>query len=152
MPAVNANPHTDGYIFQPTHCVTALFAPGTDMEAVRRSILSRGWQDEEVFVLQGEQGAAQYDLKAEHQGMFTRLRRGIDQVLSEQLEVMQQAERVLKSGGGVVAVYVGGIDDEAKRDAKANEAAGVLDRLEGRELWYWGQLALERMSGEPVIA
>jgi len=152
MPAVNADPHADGYIFQPTHCVTALFAPGTDMVEVRLAILEQGYEDREVHVLQGEQGAAQYDLKAEHQGMFTRLRRGIDQVLSEQLEVMQQAERVLKSGGGVVAIYVGGIEDETKRDAKANQAAGVLYGLGGRELWYWGQLALERMSGEPVIA
>jgi hypothetical protein len=154
MPQLNADPHADGYHYTPENCVTALFAPGTDMAAVRTAALAAGKDagltDDCVFVFQGAEGAAQIDIQAHKQGAFARLRRGVDNVLSDQMQLLEQADRVLKSGGGAAAIYVGPPDDQDPH--KAKRAANFLKTKGGEEVYYWGGLAIERMSGEPVVA
>ena len=154
MPQLNSDPHADGYIYTPEHCVTALFAPGTDMTALRTAALAAGkdvgLSDENVFVFQGQEGAAQVDIQAHKQGAFARLRRGVDNVLSDQMALLEQADRVLKNGGGAAAIFVG--PEDADDPHKARRAANFLKVHGGQEVYYWGGLAIERMSGEPVVA
>jgi len=154
MPQLNSDPHADGYVYTPEHCVTALFPPGTDMNAVRAAALSAGQgaglSDENVFVFQGQEGAAQIDIQAHKQGAYSRLRRGVDNVLSDQMQLLEQADRVLKNDGGAAAIYVGPADENDPH--KAKRAANFLKVHGGQEVYYWGGLAIERMSGEPVVA
>jgi hypothetical protein len=126
MSRVNPDPHGSGYIYQPTHAVTADFPQGLDVEALQRALADAGSATDQVQVFQGKEGAAQLDLKGEHHGGWVHFRRELERVFADETVVFDRAEEVLRSGGIVAAAFTG-------RDAaRKTRAAEVLKSLGGK--------------------
>ena len=138
MSQVNPDPHEGGYVYQPTHAVTANFPQGVDVGALRGALTGAGLAPDQLHVFQGEAGADQLDLKGERHGGWVRFRRELERVFSSyEAWVFDQAEELLRSGGVFVAAFTGG--DEARK-ARAVE---VLMSYGGQGVRYWGPRSME---------
>jgi hypothetical protein len=132
MTQVNRDPHSAGYMYEPTHAVTANFPHGVNVEALQGALTVAGFVPEQVYVFEGPAGAGRLDLKGERHGGWVRFRRKLEQAFqSYEASVADQAEEVLRSGGAVVAVVTGG---DAARKGRAVE---VLKSHGGRNVRYW---------------
>jgi len=139
MSQVNPDPHDAGYVYEPTHAVTADFPHGVDVQALQRALTNAGFGPDQMQVLQGEAGAVQLDLKGERHGGWVHFRRELERVFADETVVLDRAEEVLQSGGVVVAAFTGG---DAARKA---QAAQVLKSHGGQAVRYWGQFTIERL-------
>jgi hypothetical protein len=138
MSQVNLDPHRAGYVFEPTEMVTALFARGTDVEALRMACAGSGFAPDKVQVFQGETGADALDLKGERHGGRVQFRRNLERLLeSYDTWVFDQAEKALWSGGVVVAVTTGRDEVQKARAVEIMKAHG------GKGVRYWGPKSME---------
>lgn len=132
MPEVNRDPHSAGYMYEPTHAVTANFPQGVNVEVLQGAFTVAGFVPDQVYVFQGRAGADQLDLKGERHGGWVQFRRKLEQAFrSYETSIANQAEEVLRSGGAVAAVITGG---DAARKVRAVE---VLESHGGRNVRYW---------------
>ncbi len=139
MSQINPDPHAKGYVSEPTHAVTAFFAPGVDARALQNVLIGAGFAPDLVQVFQGKAGAAQLDVEGERHGGWIHFRRALELALADETADLERAEEVLLSGGVVVAVFTGG---DAARKARAAE---VLKAHGGQEVRYWGEWVIERL-------
>jgi hypothetical protein len=139
MSEINPDPHAAGYVYEPTHAVTAFYPPGVDPQAVQRELGDAGFGPVRVQVFQGEAGPAQLDLRGDRHGGWAHFRRAVERVFADEVVVLDRAEEVLRLGGAVVAVFTGG---DAARKARAAE---VLKSHGGQEVRYWGEWVIERL-------
>lgn len=139
MSELNPNPHAEGYVYQPTHAVTAFYPPGTDLQAVQRALTDGGFRADQIQVFQGEAGAVQLDLKGERHGGWVQFRRDLERVFVDEVVVLDRAEEVLQSGGGVVVAFTEGDADRKTR------AVDLLKAHDGQEVRYWGEWTIERL-------
>jgi hypothetical protein len=132
MSQVNRDPHSAGYMFEPTYAVTANFPHGVNVEALQGALTVAGFVPDQVYVFQGQAGAAELDLKGERHGSWVQFRRKLEQAFrAYETSIAKQAEEVLHSGGAVAAVITGG---DAARKVRAVE---VLKAHGGRNMRYW---------------
>jgi hypothetical protein len=55
---VNPDPHSAGYVYQPTHAVTANFPREVDVQGLQRELADAGFAPDQAQVFQGEAGAS----------------------------------------------------------------------------------------------
>lgn len=139
MSRINADPHENGYVYQPTDAVTAFLPPDHNLQPMLHALSEAGCTSEKVDVFVGKKGAAKLDLAGERHGAWVRFRRGLEHVFADETEVYQRAEQVLQSGGSIVAVFTDGDAGEKER------AAGILKTHNGEEVTYWGSTTIERL-------
>ncbi len=138
MAQVNPDPHRGGYVYQPTHAVTAAFPRGVEIETLQKALTGAGFAPDQLHVFQGQAGASKLDLKGEQHGGWVPLRRKLERVFeSHESGVFDQAEEVLRSGGVVVVAFTGG--DEARK-ARAVE---LLKSHGGQAVRHWGPKSME---------
>ena len=132
MSRVNRDPHGAGYMFEPTHAVTANFPNGVDATALEKALAGAGFVPEQIYVFEGQAGVDKLDLTGERHGGWVQFRRKMERTFqSYETGIADQAEEVLRSGGAVAAVITGG---DAARKRRAVE---ILEALGGRSLRYW---------------
>lgn len=139
MSQVNPDPHDAGYVYAPTHAVTADFPQRVDIAALQQSLKDAGFGADQLQVFQGEEGADQLDLKGERQGGWVRFRRQVERALADETVVFDQVDKVLRSGGAVAAAFTGG------DDARKTKAVEVLRSYGGQVVRYWSGLTIERL-------
>lgn len=139
MSQINPNPHVAGYVYDPTGAVTAFYSPKVNVEEVSRALEYAGFDADQVQAFQGEAGESQLDLKAEHHGGWVHFLRALERAFADEVEILDKAERVLKTGGGMVAVHTGG---DVPRKAQAAE---ILKSHGGHDVHYWGKWIIERI-------
>lgn len=139
MYQVNLDPHRGGYVYQPTGTVTAFFSSSQPPQEALRELSDAGFTQERVHVFTGLPGASRPDLSGEDPDAWVTFRRGLEQVFAEETEVYQRAERVLRSGGWVVAAFTDG------DDSKKEHAARIFNAHHGQEILYWGRWTVDRL-------
>jgi hypothetical protein len=139
VPRINLDPHEDGYVYERTNSVTAFIPAGEDVQPMLRALSDAGCASDTIDVFAGVQGAAKLDLAGEKHGAWVRFWRGLESALADEAEVYQRAEKVLQSGGSVVAVFTDG-------DAGAKDrAVEILKTHHGNEVTFWGNMTIERL-------
>ena len=139
MSRVNPDPHDEGYMYQPTHAVTARFPAGGDDQAVERALIDAGFRPDQLMVFEGKEGAVQLDLQGVRHGGWVEFRRGVERLFTDETAIFDRTEEVLLSGGMVAAAFTGG--DAALRD----RAVEVLKAHGGQEVVYWGEWTIQRL-------
>ena len=138
MSQVNRDPHGAGYMYEPTHMVTAIFPHGADVDALKAACAGAGFAPDELQVFQGETGADTLDLKGERHSDWVRFRRNLERLFhSYETWVFDQGEKALWSGGVIAAVMTGG--DKRRKD----RAVEIMKSHGGRGVRYWGPKSME---------
>ena len=140
MAQVNPDPHAQGYVFIPTNRVTGLFASYDDLQGALRALQPLGFDPQHIDVFAGPEGAELLDLCGQGHGVATWLVRNLAALVSDDAALLQQADAVLRAGGGVIGVLM---DD--KEHMKAQVAA-VLKANHAQTVHYWGRLTTERLG------
>jgi hypothetical protein len=139
MPRINPDPHKDGYVYERMNSVTGFFPAGQDIQPILRALSEAGCASDTIDVFTGVQGAGKLDLAGEKHGAWVRFWRGLENALADETEIDQRAEKVLQSGGSIVAVFTNG--DASRKD----RAVGVLKAHHGDEVTFWGSTTIERL-------
>lgn len=137
MSQVKADPHGAGYVYQPTHAVTALYPSSVNVLGIQQALAGAGFNADQIQVFQGQAGAAQLDLKGDRHGAWVHLFRRLGRVFTDDAMIFDRMEQVLQSGGAAVAAFTGGDDAQKARAVEVLKAHG------GKEVWYWGDLVTE---------
>lgn len=139
MSKVNLDPHDVGYVYQPTHAVSARFPTGVDDQAVERAFTDAGFSPDQLMVFEGKEGAVKLDLQGVRHGGWVQFRRGLERLFTDETVIFDRTEEVLRSGGMVVAAFTGG--DAALID----RAVEVLKSHGGHEVVYFGEWTIHRL-------
>src|SRR4051794_29947623 len=124
MSRVNPDPHDEGYVYQPTHAVTARFPAGVDDQAVERALIDAGFRPDQLMVFEGKEGAVQLDLQGVRHGGWVEFRRGVERLFTDETAIFDRTEEVLMSGGVMVAAFTGGGGPPKKQGGGGGEGAG----------------------------
>jgi len=144
---INPDPHTGGYVYFPTHAVTAFFPSGEDIRPVLKELSAAGFPDDVIEAFTGPEGLEKLDPEGRHHGWWVRFMRTIDDMFLEDDQEFRRAEQVLKAGGSVVAVFT------FKDSEKKERAAKILEAHRGQDVMYWGPILREYFwEREPVAA
>ena len=100
MAHVNPDPHAQGYVFIPTNRVTGLFASYDDLQGALRALAPLGFDPQHIDVFAGPEGAELLDLCGQRHGVATWMLRNIAALVSDDATLLQQADAVLRAGGG----------------------------------------------------
>ena len=136
----NIDPHTEGYVFDPTRSVTAFFSPGVDLTEVVTELREAGFTGGVVNVFSGDKGASKLDLSGANHGPWIHLMRQIEAIFADQVDLYKEADSLLRAGGSVVVVATGA---DEKRKAAATLA---MKAHGGREIFYWGVLTTDQLA------
>jgi hypothetical protein len=138
MTQVNPDPHGAGYVYQPTHAVTAHFPRGVNLETLQKARATAGLASDQLQVFQGQAGADKLDLKGERHGGWVQFRRKLEQIFEPyESWVYDQAEEILRSGGVVVVLFTEGDQDRKAREVEFLKLHG------GQAVRYWGPKSIE---------
>jgi hypothetical protein len=140
MAQVNPDPHAQGYVFIPTNRVTGLFASYDDLQGALRALQPLGFDPQHIDVFAGTEGAELLDLCGQRHGVATWLVRNLAALVSDDTALHQQADAVLRAGGGVIGVLM---DD---KESMKEQVAAVLKANHAQTVHYWGRLATERLG------
>jgi hypothetical protein len=147
MIRINPDPHSGGYVYFPTHAVTAFFPPGEDIRPVLNELSAAGFPDDAVEAFTGAEGLGRLDPEGRHHGWFVRFMRAVGDTFFEDDQEFWRAEQTLKSGGSVVAVFT------FKDKEKKNRAAKIFKSHRGQDVVYWGPILREYfLDREPAAA
>jgi hypothetical protein len=138
MRRINPDLHADGYVYERTNSVTAFLPAGRDVHPILRALAEAGCASGAIDVFLGVEGAAILDLEGDKHGAWVRFWRGLENAMADEAEVYQRAEKVLESGGRMVAVFT---DGDASRK---NRAVEILKTHDGNEVTFWGN-TIERL-------
>lgn len=140
MAQVNPDPHAQGYVFIPTNRVTGLFASYDDLQGALRALQSLGFDPQHIEVFAGTEGAELLDRCGQRHGVPTWLVRNLAALVSDDAALLQQADAVLRAGGGVIGVLM---DD---KEHMKEQVAAVLNANHAQMVHYWGRLTTERLG------
>jgi hypothetical protein len=140
MAQVNPDPHAQGYVFIPTNRVTGLFASYDDLQGALRALQPLGFDPLHIDVFAGTEGAELLDLCGQRHGVATWIVRNLAALVSDDAALLQQADAVLRAGGGAIAVLM---DD---KEHMKEQVAAVLKANHAQTVHYWGRLATERLG------
>ena len=140
MAHVNPDPHAQGYVFIPTNRVTGLFASYDDLQGALRALAPLGFDPQHIDVFAGPEGAELLDLCGQRHSVATWMLRNIAALVSDDAILLQQADAVLRAGGGVIGVLMD--DKESMKD----QVAAVLKANHAQMVHYWGRLTTERLG------
>lgn len=140
MAQVNPDPHAQGYVFIPTNRVTGLFASYDDLQGALRALQPLGFDPQHIEVFAGTEGAELLDLCGQRHGVATWLVRNLAALVSDDAALLQQADAVLRAGGGVIGVLM---DD---KEHMKEQVATVLNANHAQMVHYWGRLTTERLG------
>jgi hypothetical protein len=140
MAQVNPDPHAQGYVFIPTNRVTGLFASYDDLQGALRALQPLGFDPQHIDVFAGTEGAELLDLCGQRHGVATWIVRNLAALVSDDAALLQQADAVLRAGGGAIAVLM---DD---KEHMKEQVAAVLKANHAQTVHYWGRLATERLG------
>jgi hypothetical protein len=88
----------------------------------------------------GTEGAELLDLCGQRHGVATWLVRNLAALVSDDTALLQQADAVLRAGGGVIGVLM-----DAKEHMK-EQVSAVLKANHAQTVHYWGRLTTERLG------
>lgn len=140
MAQVNPDPHAQGSVFIPTNRVTGLFASYDDLQGALRALAPLGFDPQHIDVFAGPEGAELLDLCGQRHGVATWMLRNIAALVSDDAALLQQADAVLRAGGGVIGVLM----DE--KEPMKEQVAAVLKANNAQMVHYWGRLTTERLG------
>ncbi len=140
MIQINPDPHTSGYVYVPTHAVTAFFPAGVSVEPIVRALKDAGFAGDHVEIFTGAQGATKLDAEGHRHGLWVRFLRSLEETFGEDYDEFAKADQILRSGGTVVSVHT------HKDAAKKCQAAELLLAQGGQDVMYWGKWAREFFS------
>jgi hypothetical protein len=137
---MNPDPHAHGYVFIPTNRVTSLFSSYNDLQGALRALEPLGFAPQDIDVFAGPEGAELLDLCGQRHGVVTRLIRNMAALVSDDTELHQQADAVLRAGGGVIGILMDG------KESMKEQVAAVLKANNGQLIHYWGRLTTQRLG------
>jgi len=139
MPRMNPDLHANGYVYERINSVTAFLPAGRDVQPILRALADAGCASDVIDVFVGVEGATILDLAGDKHGAWVRFWRGLENAVADEAELYQRAERVLQSGGTIIAVSTDG--DKSQKD----RAVEILKTHDGNEVTFWGNTAIERL-------
>jgi len=138
MVRVNPAQSDTGNKYSPTYHVTAVFDSFDDLEPLVDSLIMAGFTDRDIEIFAGEEGAERLDFRGKHQGVIRRIINDLAMMLSDESKLQEQLDHVLRDGGVVVSAHTHGDEEKKKR------AMLLLKTANGKQISYWGPLAVER--------
>ena len=123
----------------PTNRLLAVLDDPAEAAAALADLKSAGFNDRDLEILRGEEGADRMDGTGEVSGWLGRLRRAFDFTLMDQLVDFATYETALRDGRAVVMIHVHG--DEPKA-----QALKILKRHGGHFMNYYGRFATEELA------
>jgi hypothetical protein len=139
MIKLNRDPHTGGYVYFPLNGVTGFFVPGVEVLPVVKELNDAGFAQDRIEVFKGPQGAEELDIEGKNHGLLVRFMRGLEELFSDEISVFHRANKVLQSGGSVVAVYPHGHETEWRKVGE------ILKRHGATDVTHWGKWIIETM-------
>jgi hypothetical protein len=116
-------PSTDRFPY-PRELVVGLFDSRHDTDRALQELGQRGFESDDFGVLHGEDDAHSLDVGGEAHGLGGKLLRALQQLSSYDREHVRRHAEHLRSGGYVVAVFVGPNEHAKQRAADAMRSAG----------------------------
>jgi hypothetical protein len=98
-----------------------------------------GFDPQHIEVCARTEGAELLDLCGQRHGVATWLVRNLAALVSDDTALLQQADAVLRAGGGVIGVLM---DD---KEHMQEQIAAVLKANNAQMVHYWGRLTTERL-------
>ena len=140
MVQVNPNPHEHGYVFIPTNRVTGMFASYNDLQGALQALGPLGFGSQNIDVFAGPEGAELLDLCGQRHGIATWMLRNVAALVSDDATLHQQADALLRAGGGAIGVLMDG------KESMKDQVAAVLKANHAQMVHYWGRLTTERLG------
>jgi hypothetical protein len=137
MIRINPDPHTGGFVYFPTHAVTASFPAGENVRPILEELSAAGFPDDVIEVFSGDEGLKKLDPEGRHHGWWVRFVRSLDDTFFEDDHMFRRTEQNLRAGGSVVAVFT------FKDGEKKKRAASILKAHRGQDVVYWGTVLRE---------
>jgi len=144
MVSINPDPHASGYKFSPTYHVTAIFDNVNSLPAVLEDLREAGIEEEDVEVYVGDEGAQRLDNRGKRHGVIVRALHDLVMLLSDETAIQAKFVKAIQAGGHVVSIDTDG--DAAKKSI----AMATLATSGGKDVSYWGAMAVEGQADEPT--
>ena len=131
MAALNPNPYIDGDPLGPTGRITAIFDSQSELVNVIQELDRSGYRGKDAAVFVGPEAVEQFDAQGKNRGI-----EGVkvfQNAVCDELDLFDQFEAALKTGGAVVAIRTG--DDEEKKKTVVD----LLKAHNARKINYWGK-------------
>jgi hypothetical protein len=125
--------------YNPINRVTAIYGTRDALHTIIQSLGQAGFEEQEIDVFIGEEGAETLDLNGKKLGAVVRFARYLEMALSDETETHKQLDEALRNGGMSINVFVRGEDEKKMR------AARILKAHNPQDIRYWGQLSIERL-------
>jgi hypothetical protein len=140
MAQENLDPHAEGYVFSPVNSVTGFFDSHDQLDPALQSLREAGFEDQDVGVFVGEEGAQTLDLSGQRHGFAVQLWRHVEAIFSDQTELHQLTDQTLRGGGIVIGVRT---DGDVEKKATASR---ILKAHQAHQINFWGPLTVERLG------
>lgn len=139
MVTLNPDPHAQGYRFSPHRYVTAIFETRDELIPVIEDLTRNGFDDDQIEVFVGDEGAHKLDVTGKNHGIVVRLLRNMEEFFTDETDHLARTDETIRQGGFAVEVFTGG-DLEKKADA-----ARILKAHDALEVFYWGRWVIEKL-------
>jgi hypothetical protein len=139
MPIVNPEPAQKKFKISPVQRVSAIFATIERLPDVLQTLGLAGFDDAEIQVFMGADGAAKIDPTSEALNPIIRFLHNLELVIADETQIHKKFTETLKNGGMAIDVYTRGDEDKKLRAARAMKEHGAL------ESHYWGRWSIERL-------
>lgn len=141
MVRVNPEHNATGQKYSPTYHVTAVFDSFDDLGPLLDSLSTAGFAERDIEIFAGAEGAERLDFRGKHQGVIKRIINDLTMMLSDETKLQEQMDDVLREGGVVVSAHTHGEEEKKKSAMRLLKANG------GKQICYWGSMAVERPEG-----
>ena len=125
--------------FLPKHCVTGLFARHSAIERVLPTLHEAGFNDAEIQVFDGPEGASSLDVNAEKKSTADFILRAFTKALADDAGYLEHADAVLRDGGVMVCVSTG------KSEEQATIASAAMRFHGGQDVQHWDDWTTEQL-------
>jgi len=105
-----------------------------------KELSATGFPDDVIEVFAGTAGLKRLDPEGLRHGWWVRFMLELEGLFSDEFEDLVKAEKILRAGGSVVAVFTFKDDDKKKRVIE------ILKSHHGQDVMYWGPLVIEHFS------
>ena len=120
--------------------MTGVFSSYDDLQGALRALEPLGFDPQHIDVFAGQEGAEMLDLCGQQHGVITWMVQNIAALVSDDATLRQQADAILRAGGGVIGVLM---DD---KEHMKEQVAAVLKANHAQMVHYWGRLTTERLG------
>ena len=140
MAVVNPDPHRQGYVFVPANRILSIF-PAPAVRAVLRELHEVGFEDADIEVFSGEEGANVLDLSGQSHGVMPRFMRNLEALLvPEDADTFRRADEAMRGGAVAVAVRMD------RRETLKPKVGEIFRSHGGTLIRYWKHWVVESLD------